>query len=142
MDKNALVSLLQDHGLRITHARKRVLSFFNQYHNALSHSEIERALGEELDRVTIYRTLKSFEEVGLIHKVPDDGAVVKYAACQSACDQHAHHDRHVHFKCTSCEQTACLNEAYITLPDLPKGYAAADFQVLVTGTCPKCQADV
>lgn len=130
--------LLHRHGLRSTAARQFVLDFFLSQGTALSHSEIEQEIGSKFDRVTIYRTLKTFEESGLIHKVPDDGAVVKYAACMAACSTHEHKDNHVHFKCASCQETVCLNETGVQLPHLPEGYRAEDFQLLVTGVCPKC----
>lgn len=140
MKTHSIPELLHQHGLRSTAARQFVLDFFLQKENALSHSEIEREIGEKFDRVTIYRTLKTFEESGLIHKVPDDGAVVKYAACAAPCTTHTHHDNHVHFKCLRCEQTVCLNEVDVQLPKLPAGYAINDFQLLVTGYCPSCQS--
>ncbi|MEM6297706.1 MAG: transcriptional repressor [Bacteroidota bacterium] len=139
METTTIPSLLQRHGLRNTNARQDVLRFFLEQESAVSHGEIEQVMGQKFDRVTLYRTLKSFEKSGLIHKVPDDGAVVKYAACAHTCDTHKHHDDHIHFKCEQCQQTVCLNDIHIELPTLPEGYQTNDFQILVTGTCPSCQ---
>ncbi len=139
METITIQRVLQRHGLRNTNARQEVLRFFMEQEFAISHSEIEQVLGEQFDRVTLYRTLKSFEKSGLIHKVPDDRAVVKYAACDQACNEREHQDDHIHFKCDRCQQTVCLHQVHIDSPKLPKGYQADGFQLLVTGVCPSCQ---
>ena len=53
---------LKGHHLRTTTCREDVLSTFINKKNALSHGDLEGALGENYDRVTIYRTLKTFLE--------------------------------------------------------------------------------
>lgn len=98
---------------------------------------LEQQLGAQFDRVTIYRTLKSFEESGLIHRVADDSDSIHYALCKEDCDEHQHADEHVHFKCASCGHTYCL-DVHIPPVALPKNYRAHQYQVLVTGICEKC----
>src|SRR3546814_11691606 len=71
---------------------------------ALSHSDIESEIAEDIDRVTVYRTLKTFYDRGLIHKVLDDGGSLKYTLCTGACSATEHRHEHVHFKCTECGQ--------------------------------------
>lgn len=132
--------LLNSHKLRKTIIREEVLCLFLSKDNALAHGEVEELFEGRFDRVTIYRTLKTFEEKGLIHRVIDDGAVVKYASCAADCDEHEHHDNHVHFKCAQCQQTFCLHDLPIEKFNLPDGFQATDYQLLITGVCQQCHA--
>lgn len=130
-------TLLRDFNLRATPNREEILQLFLHKNYALSHGDIEKEIANSLDRVTVYRTLKTFLDKGLIHKVLDDEGSLKYALCKEACNTAEHHHDHVHFKCTKCGQTMCLN---IDVPPLklPKGYIANETNLLVQGTCEKC----
>ena len=106
---------------------------------ALSHGDIESEIDENIDRVTVYRTLKTFSDRGLIHKVLDDGGGLKYALCTEACSATQHSHEHVHFKCIQCSQTYCLD---IEIPHvkLPKGYQPKEVNLLIQGTCQNCSS--
>jgi Fur family ferric uptake transcriptional regulator len=129
--------LLKDFELRFTPSRQAILNMFLKKPHALSHGDIERSVPSDFDRVTVYRTLKTFLEKGLIHKVLDDQGGIKYALCSAACSTAGHHHDHVHFKCTVCGQTNCLN---VDIPDvtLPKGYKARERNLLIQGVCENC----
>ncbi|NJM24502.1 MAG: transcriptional repressor [Bacteroidia bacterium] len=129
--------LLKDFDLRTTPTRQAILHLFLDTEYALSHSDIEKAIADNLDRVTVYRTLRTFLDRGLIHKVLDDAGALKYALCKEACSTAGHHHDHVHFKCTVCGQTSCLN---ISIPTvlLPKGYRPAEVNLLIQGVCDQC----
>src|SRR3954468_7203906 len=99
--KGASNRLLKDFSLRSTPSRQEILLLFLNKEYALSHGDIEREISNTLDRVTVYRTLKTFLDKGLIHKVLDDEGSLKYALCKEACSLTDHHHNHVHFKCTS-----------------------------------------
>ena len=133
------VQLLSQHGLRNTAMRRSVLELLSRAPFALASSEIEQQLGEDVDRITLYRTLKSFEEKGLIHRVPDNTDVAKYAACSIECSQHAHFDNHVHFKCSRCQHTYCLQQVSIPAVALPAQFKAENRDYLLQGVCGKCQ---
>jgi len=130
-------TLLKDFNLRSTPNRQEILHLFLRKNYALSHGDIEKEIDNSLDRVTVYRTLKTFLDKGLIHKVLDDEGSLKYALCNEACTTAGHHHDHVHFKCTKCGQTNCLN---IEVPPikLPKGYKASEVNLLIQGVCERC----
>lgn len=132
--------LLKSFDMRSTPSRLEILDLFLNKEYALSHGDIEKEVSTTLDRVTVYRTLKTFLDKGLIHKVLDDEGSLKYALCTEACSAAGHHHDHVHFKCTACGQTNCLD---IELPGirLPKGYRPQEFNILVQGICQKCSED-
>jgi Fur family ferric uptake transcriptional regulator len=130
-------TLLKDFKLRATPNREEILHLFLLKNYALSHSDIEKEIANNLDRVTVYRTLKTFLDKGLIHKVLDDQGGLKYALCKTACNTVEHYHDHVHFKCNKCGHTKCLN---VDVPSirLPKGYQATEVNLLVQGTCERC----
>ena len=135
-----LVQLLARHGLRPTPVRRAVLAAITAKPYALSSADIERELGPGTDRITLYRTLKSFEQQGLLHRVPDNTDVLRYAACSVECSAVAHLDNHVHFRCTACAHTFCLNQVAVPAVALPGGYRAEQADYLLSGTCQQCQA--
>jgi len=131
--------LLKTFRLRSTPNRQEILHLFLEKNYALSHHDIEKAVQNSLDRVTVYRTLKTFLDKGLIHKVLDDEGTLKYALCNDTCTTAEHHHDHVHFKCTKCGQTNCLN---VEVPPikLPKGYKPNEFNLLIQGICQQCSS--
>ena len=133
------LNILQKHSLRQTFVREGVISLFIQQGVALSEPEIEKSLSGECDRVTIYRTLNTFLEKGIIHKVLDDTGAMKYALCRSGCGaSHYHQHNHIHFKCEVCGQTQCLDHIRFESPALPDGFEAKETNVLIQGTCRSC----
>jgi|SRR5690606_5217782 len=129
--------LLKSFNLRSTPTRLEILHLFLRKDYALSHSDIESEIADDIDRVTVYRTLRTFHDHGLIHKVLDDGGTLKYALCTEACSATEHRHEHVHFKCSVCGQTNCL-ETEIPTVKLPAGYEAKEFNLLIQGVCPHC----
>lgn len=130
------LSILQRHKLRITACRKEIIQEFLIKQVALSHSDLENSLDSQFDRVTIYRTLKTFLDKDVVHKVLDDSGSTKYALCSHEEEDHNH--EHVHFKCEICGETTCLEA--ITLPSikLPAGFQKKEMSLLVQGICSKC----
>ena len=131
---------LGDFSLRPTACRTEVLSAFQAVDYALSQYDIEQSLSAQFDRVTIYRTLKSFLTQGLIHKVLDDQGSIKYALCHDTCHQetHQHQHDHVHFKCTQCGQTTCLETVHIPTIILPEHFVKQESNLLIQGVCRGC----
>jgi len=129
--------LLKSFKLRSTPTRQEVLHLFLRKEYALSHGDIEKAIHNSLDRVTVYRTLRTFLDKGLIHKVLDDEGSLKYALCNDACSTSDHHHDHVHFKCEQCGQTSCL-DIEIPVVTLPKGFQPHEINLLIQGICDRC----
>jgi Fur family ferric uptake transcriptional regulator len=131
-------SILKQHGLSVTGVRSRILEVFLRKGEGLSHGDIEGHAGDQLDRVTVYRTLQSFLEKGIIHVIPSSDNSVRYALCRDECGEGHHHDDHVHFICGVCGKATCLNEVGVPGIHLPKGYRAGQVSMVVKGTCPYC----
>jgi len=136
-NENTHRNLLKKHGLRVTGARLNVLEILHESVSAQSQNDIERKLKNRPDRVTLYRLFKDLEEAGIIHKLIDTSGVTKFALCHD-CEEHAHHDDHVHFSCSMCHETYCLE--HVLLPDfqIPMGYISKSVHVNIEGVCNAC----
>lgn len=135
--KESTLLLLKKHKLRVTDNRVSLLEIFEAADAALSSNDIEQML-PSTDRVTLYRTLKSFQEKGIIHKAIDGTDTPRFAMCASSCSEHEHHDEHVHFRCTQCSNTFCLNDVYVPKVAAPEGFQIASTHMVVEGTCQSC----
>ena len=132
-----LNDILHRRQLSSTESRRKILTLFLNSDDALTHGDIEKEVGDKYDRVTIYRTLQTFEEKGIIHSIPTADNSIKYALCKE-CEEGHHHDDHVHFICTACEKTICLDDVVSPKIDLPAGYVAENVQVVIHGICKDC----
>ena len=130
--------ILRRKHLSVTDSRKKILSLFLSASDALAHGDIEKKAGEKFDRVTVYRTLQTFVEKGIIHTIPTPDNSVRYALCKDCTEGH-HHDDHVHFVCTNCHKTICLDDIVSPSIPLPRGYIADTVQVVINGICKDCE---
>ena len=132
--------ILSRNHLSITDSRKKILSLFlAATGGALAHGDIERKAGEKFDRVTVYRTLQTFVEKGIIHTIPTTDSSVRYALCRNDCTEGHHHDNHIHFICIKCGSTVCLEETDIPDVKVPKGYSINVTEIVVKGICKNCR---
>ena len=133
-----LENILKHHDLRVTQIRLDILQFFQNNKNALTHADLELFFEKKFDRVTIYRTLTTFLDNGLLHKIPDDSGIAKYALCHHEGVEHTHDDHHVHFKCKKCEKIECMHTLEIPKLHLPKKYKMENANLLIEGICAVC----
>lgn len=129
--------LLNDSGLRCTQAREAVLQHLSAQARPLAHSEIARGRGTAgLDRVTLYRTLATLQDVGLVHRVQDHEGAWRFCAhvrLAKGCP-----GNHPHFQCTRCGLMRCLTEQALPWVAVPQESLVAGKQFLVYGLCPAC----
>jgi Fur family ferric uptake transcriptional regulator len=136
--KPNIEEVLTDHRLRVTDQRTKVLKIFFAKDKVFNLAHLNKLLGKDFDRITLYRTLNSFEEHGLIHKIPDKTGNPTYALCKHDPISHAHQENHVHFKCIHCDLTMCLKDIEIPAVKLPKKLKASNFNFIVEGFCENC----
>ena len=130
--------ILRRNRLSVTSSRKKILNLFLRQHNALAHGDIEKRAGEKFDRVTVYRTLQTFVEKGIIHTIPTNDNSVRYALCREDCYNGTHHDHHVHFVCERCGTTICMEDVAVPDVKMPKGFSSSGVEVVVRGVCKDC----
>lgn len=136
---NMKMDILKKNNLSITEGRKKILELFINSEGALAHADIEKNTGENFDRVTVYRTLQTFVEKGIIHLIPTTDNSILYALCKDNCQAGHHQDNHVHFVCSECNKTICLEEVTVPQVKLPKGFVPEHAQMLVSGVCGECR---
>lgn len=138
METISIHDILKRNELSVTDSRKKILELFKGNNGALAHSDIEKKTGEKFDRVTIYRTLQTFVEKGIIHTIPTADNSILYALCKDECSTGHHHDNHVHFICDHCNVTYCLDSVVTPQVKLPQGFNPKIIDVVVTGVCKNC----
>ncbi len=106
---------------------------------AVSISEIEQQL-QTADRVTIYRTLKTFEEKGIVHSIQENNTS-KYSLCHEECNENTHKDWHLHFYCKICKQTSCRED--VLLPQhIQTDLRIDEVRFFAKGICEQCLASL
>ena len=116
-----------------------VLEYLQKQSAAISLQDLERDF-QHSDRITLYRTLKTFEEKGLIHSINDGTDATKYALCAEACKAGDHFDLHLHFYCFSCKQTYCLPKHKVPGVTVPDNFQLKELNLVAKGICDKCSS--
>ena len=137
LDAGSVAELIRRCGARATPARIRVLQLLRSTPGALSHNQIELALGESaLDRVTLYRVLDWLVESGLAHKSADASRVYRFSAAAES-----EHAAHVHFHCDRCGKVFCLDQPPPSPPAMPEGFSLSHADFDLRGSCASCGVD-
>ena len=129
--------VLKNHNLRITDCRIDMLERFYSRNYALSLRELEDHF-TDYDRVTLYRTINSFVEKGVLHRIPEESGSTRFGICPDVCTAEKHDHDHVHFKCKLCGKTTCLSDFRVPNIDLP-GYDISDSNLIINGVCKQCK---
>jgi Fur family ferric uptake transcriptional regulator len=130
---------IRDKGLKATPARLDVIKILANTQQAYSHAELELTFNN-MDRVTLYRILKDFEDAGLVHKIIDIDGVTRFALCRHSCPDGHHVDDHVHFNCRGCHKMFCLEKVQAPHIKMPIGFKAVGSHTLIYGYCKSCSA--
>lgn len=135
------IQRLRDHGFRITMPRIQVVRALVDSTRALTANEIHKTISESggrMDIVSVYRTLVTLKEAGLVHHI---GAVDGYRACGiGAC----HTGSTKHAICQSCGKVAELELGKSEQEDVSAGlntigFKAKEIIVEVLGFCQACR---
>jgi Fur family ferric uptake transcriptional regulator len=127
--------LLHTRDLKGTACRKFIISRLLESEHALSESELKGDFPDLFDRVTFYRTLKTLEEYGIIHKIVLNDNSVKYALNNH---HHTNSNLHSHFHCEVCDEVLCLGEKIRFEAELPAHFIKHEVFVVVEGICANC----
>jgi Fur family ferric uptake transcriptional regulator len=130
--------ILDQKGLRITPMRLLVLERLLVQETPSGLNALQTAL-PRADRTTIYRTLKTFSENGIVHPIENGNTEVKYALCRAFCTASEHLDKHPHFHCQTCQRIICLEALDVPALDYPNGYLVQEVSMTVKGICAQCQ---
>jgi len=128
---------LESRHIQPTAMRLRVLRYLSDRRAAVSLADLEQHFSKS-DRTTLYRTLKTFQEHGMVHQIYDESGSTKYGLCAENCTCSYPDDMHAHFYCSSCDNTYCLQKLSIPNVDLPDGFSPSYGNFVITGSCPDC----
>ena len=130
---------IRDMGLRATTPRIVVLQFFSDRDKPISHGDLVAALSDlHGDQATIYRTLVTFTEVGLLRVASKAEGITRYELVPENDEpQHVH----PHFVCNQCGEVSCLPETTVitSMDDAWKEILKASALQFV-GQCLGCRA--
>lgn len=129
---------LEKKNTKPTSMRILVYDFISQQKTALSLSEIEEHF-YNADRITIYRTLKTFEEKGIIHSIQENNTT-KYVLCSDDCNELTHKDLHLHLYCKLCKQTTCQENVSIPQPS-ETNFRIDEIRFFAKGICSACMSE-
>jgi Fur family ferric uptake transcriptional regulator len=130
--------MLKDADLYCTEARIAILKVLLETPRPLRQNQIsKRLVNKTLNKVTVYRTLESLAEVGLVHR-----AFMQKRAWHFELAHHCTSTQcHPHFTCLNCGEVHCLTGIPIPMTKSPyKGFVIYRQQVRLEGLCPACQA--
>ncbi len=132
----SLEELLEHHGVKPTANRLLIARALQDANRPLSLMELETQL-ETIDKSNVFRALTAFREAHLVHVLEDAGDGVRYELCHSHDEEHDD-DVHVHFYCTRCHKTYCLEDTPVPPVAVPEGFNPESVSYLVKGICPEC----
>lgn len=136
MHYKTLKALLKKNGSSLTKPRKLIFDLLLNQKPQTMHTLIEHS-DRKVDRATLYRTLKLFENAGIVQRL-NIGFKYKF----ELSDVFAGH--HHHFHCTSCGTTFSLQpnsmlETMIDTVAAKSGFSPRSHQLEIYGLCPNCR---
>ncbi len=134
--KNA-IGVLEQASMRLTQPRIAILKALIADHGPFSVDEVRSLAGSKnLDRVTVYRCLTAFEELGIVRRCEFGDSTSRY---EYSGGEHHHH----HVICKRCRKVEtvekCVSKALFNSIQ-SMGYQDVSHSLEFFGVCKKCQA--
>ena len=148
MNMNQFVQVketLQSHSLRITKPRLAVASILIKNKALLTseeiHTQIQGSKKLNCDQASVYRTLTTFEELGLVKRSIFQGEPARFMLSTSKKNSACGHKHEHFFKCNQCHTIEPLKECLISKQEKQLesyGYRNLSHHLEITGLCPSC----
>ncbi len=129
-------AILKNKNLSITNIRKEMLLMLCSSNAAYSQKEIEEKLEQTLhsvNRVTVYRNVRTLLEHNIIHPVSVESQQIKYKLIGDY-----NNAEHPHFYCLKCEKVICIPQYKLDESQIPNGFQVESSQITIEGFCSKC----
>ena len=145
MSKEILIEILKQKDVYVTGTRLFVLGLIVHENGLLSLQKISELSAPRLNRITLYRTLKFFCEIGLFYRIYSH-ASEPYYALNSTLGPLPNQpfftgNENYHFKCKICDKVICLPDTCGDI-QLPPGFIKTEANLLFLGYCSDCSAKV
>lgn len=132
---------LRGAGYRSGSARSRLIDYLDSQSCCRSAQEIHGALtdrGERVGLASVYRSLDTLAEHGLLQRVDIGDGVARFEAVHAAHDEHHHH-----LVCGECGKVEPFAdprlERAIDAVEKRSGYSVATHEVVLRGACADCR---
>jgi Fur family ferric uptake transcriptional regulator len=134
--KERIDNLLDSAKMKRTRPRRTILEILLACNRPQTADEIVSAMGNTRpNKVTVYRTLESMVEGGIVHKA----FVEERSQYYELADKCTEHQCHPHFVCTDCGHTRCLHDVSVSMAtNTPVGFIIQRQQIRLEGLCPRC----
>ena len=136
MTVTGIKKILKTKNLRATELRVALLEIISNLGRAVSHQEIQNSL-IKFDRITLYRTLNTFIERGILHKIILEDNKNFYALCNLEFTTDKHQHQHIHFQCNQCKEVSCL-ESKEPIELGISNHLVDEIEITATGICQDC----
>ena len=126
------IEILNRSGLTKTPCRVDVLNALTGSNTALSEQELRKKLTFDFDRTTVFRTIRSFVDAGIIHAI-SCGDIMRYAMNPGKRSA-----QHAHFTCKKCGGVSCISSVHPGRYNMPKGFTSHGIALMINGVCDHC----
>jgi len=125
-----LISILKENGAKLTGPRKIILEKLSNSSRPLTLREIYYECGN-IDFASVYRTLKLFNEVGIVEEINFADSKVRF---ELTSKKHHHH-----VICSECGEIKELPLCLLTEIEKITDYKITKHSFEFLGICPKCK---
>jgi Fur family transcriptional regulator, peroxide stress response regulator len=134
MESSEIKNILSRNGIKPSLHRMKVMEYLMRMKNHPTVDTIYKNISDDiptLSKTTVYNTLKTFQESGIVQAITIEDNEVKYDATV---------DKHAHFKCSRCGQLFDLpiDTKVLHLRSIG-GHLIKESQLYFKGICKSCQ---
>jgi Fur family ferric uptake transcriptional regulator len=126
-------------GLRRTLPRRVLLRLLAASERPVSAQDLYEQVDEDINIVTIYRTLNELTRLGLLIRTEFGEGFYRYEPAPGPSDTEHHH----HVVCDSCGSIAdfegCMVDSMLEQTHLPNNFKVSSHKLTLHGTCGPCQ---
>ncbi|MCK4980105.1 MAG: transcriptional repressor [Candidatus Delongbacteria bacterium] len=129
----SIIEILKENDIAPSMQRIKILEYLQNYKTHPTADMIYQALADEmptLSKTTVYNTLKTFTEKGVLMALSLFGNEIRYEY---------NTEPHIHFKCTKCDKIYDLDKSFDHYnDDLIDGHKIIEHHVNLRGVCRDC----
>jgi Fur family ferric uptake transcriptional regulator len=128
---------LKKANLKLTTPRKAILELLVNEHGPFSAEEVQKKISRRAcDLATVYRTVASLEEVGILNRCEFGDGTARFELADSS----GHH--HHHLICRQCKRVEVVDDCELEGLDRlaqKRGFTNVSHILEFFGTCPDCK---
>jgi len=129
----SIIRILKENDIAPSMQRIKILEYLKNYKTHPTADMIYQALADEmptLSKTTVYNTLKTFTEKGILMALSLFGNEIRYEYNTQP---------HIHFQCTKCDKIYDLYNSFDHYNnDLIDGHKITEYHINLKGVCRSC----